>query len=284
MNHIKGATALLELRGEQQLDHEFGRSLFSQARAHIVSGCYQTRSAIPDIVIQLSRKTRDRSSNPVEALQPIIFKFCNLRAGKSFQPPLTQKRSTTRTIVACCTSIAEDLATWYDVLPPAFLPSKISATAGSSDTLLEDYHIYEDLWTACIANNYRTNCILVHETLIAQLDFLRVHYYHDENEATELDHRISHSRSIILSLINAICASVPNLLQSSFAAAGVALLWPLYVSGQISPRSAPLDDGTRSWIIGRLESIGTDIGVCQATMLAGILSKHIEVTDLLKDE
>jgi hypothetical protein len=283
LNHTKGATALLDLRGEEQLDSEFGRTLFIQARTQIISGCYQTRSPIPDIVVQLSQKCHDRSASPLEDLNLIVFQFCNIRAGTPFHPPTTQSESTTRATIARCTSIAQALADWHDGLPAAFLPSTVSAGSASSDILSEHYDIYEDIWTAGIANNYRANSILVHEALINQLDFLRNRYPYDLNEVLELEDQISHSRSTILSLIDAVCASVPSLLQSNFAAAGVGLLWTLYVSAQISPRAAPLHDATRSWIIGRLEKIGAEMGVRQATTLAGLLHKKVEVTELLKD-
>ncbi|RFU25708.1 hypothetical protein B7463_g10636, partial [Scytalidium lignicola] len=283
LNHIKGATALLDLRGEEQLNSEFGRALFIQARTQIISGCYQTRSPVPDIVVQLSRKCHERSSDPVEGLILIVFHFCSIRAQTPFCPPSTQAEVTTRATISRFTSISQALANWHDSLPAAFIPSTVFIGRASSETLSEYYYLYEDIWTAAIANNYRANSILVHEALISQLQFLRDHYTNDMDELLELEDQISHSCRTILSLIDAVCASVPSLLQSNFAAAGVGLLWVLYVCAQISPRTAPLHDATRSWIIGRLEKIGAEMGVRQATTLAGFLHKQIEVTDLLHD-
>jgi hypothetical protein len=283
LKHIKGATALLDLRGEEQLDSEFGRTLFIQARTQIISGCYQTRSPIPDIVVQLSKKCHDRSADLLEDLFLIVFHFCNIRAETPFHPPTTQSGSATRATISSCTSIAQALADWHDRLPAGLLPSTVSTGRTSSDILSEHCDIYEDIWTAGIANNYRATSILVHEALINQLAFLRDHYSHNLNDVLELEDQISHSRSTILSLIDAVCASVPSLLQSNLAAAGVGLLWTLYVAAQISPRAAPLHDATRSWIIGRLEKIGAEMGVRQATTLAGLLHKKVEVTELLKD-
>jgi hypothetical protein len=283
LKHIKGATALLELRGEEQLDTEFGCTLFTQARSQIISGCYQTRSPIPDIAIQLSRKFRNGRVDPLEDLNLIVIQFCNIRAVTSFHPPATQSESTTRATIGRYTSIAQALADWHDGLPATFSPSIVSTSSASSEILSEYYDVYEDIWTAGIANKYRTHSILVHEALINQLDFLRDRCLHDINEVWELEDQISHSRSTILFLITSVCASVPSLLLSNFAAAGVGLLWTLYVSAQISPRAAPLHDATRNWIIGRLEKIGAEMGVRQATMLAGLLQQKLEVTDLLVD-
>jgi hypothetical protein len=288
LNHIKGATALLELRGEEQLDSEFGRMLFIMTRTHTISGCYQTRSQIPDVVVQLSQRCRaqkyhDKSVHSLEDLVPIIFKFCNIRSALSFNPLLTQSESTTRTAISCFLSIAQALAKWNDRLSAAFVPSTISTSRASSEVLSEHFDVYDDIWTAGIVNNYRVNTILVHEALVSQLVFLRDHYCLDLHELLELEDQISHSRSMLLCLTDAVCASVPNLLQSNFAAAGVGLLWTLYVCAQISPRTAPLRAETRSWIIGRLEKIGAEMGVRQATMLAGILHQQVEVTDILTE-
>ncbi len=197
---------------------------------------------------------------------------------------MTQSESTTRTTIAHCTSVAKALADWYDRLPATFLPSSISAEDVDSNVPSDYYDVYEDVWTASSMNSYRTNCILVHEALINQLDFLRWRHPRDLNEPWSIEERISHSRGMILSLVDAVCASVHSLLQSDLAAAGVSLLWPLYVSAQISPRTAPVREATRAWLIGRLEQIGAGMGVCQGTMLAGLLSRKIEVTDALKDE
>jgi hypothetical protein len=198
---------------------------------------------------------------------------------------MTQLESTTREAVARWTSLAKAFAGWYGSLPAAFLPSSVSADSVSfnSDILSDHYDIYEDRWTAGIANNYRVNTILVHEALIHQLDFLRMRYPNDLNEILELEDRISQSRHTVLSLIDAICASVPDLLQSNIASAGVDLLWPLYVSGQISPRTAPVPDPTLTWIVGRLDRVDADLGVHQAAMLAELLRRKLEVTEVVKD-
>jgi hypothetical protein len=289
LNHIKGATVLLELRGEDQLDSEFRRILFTLTRTHIISGCYQTRSPIPDIVVQLSQKYRgqkcdDKSVHQLENLVPIIFDFCNIRSVTPFRPSKSQSEFTTRTVISSLSSMAHALAKWSDGIAAVFAPSIIPTESSDPNILSEHFEIYDDIWTAAYVNYYRTNNILVHEALISQLLFMRDNYRLDVDELLELEDQITQSRSIIMSLVDGVCASVPGLLQSELAAAGVNLLWALYVSAQISPKTAPVRVATRSWIIGRLEKIGTEMGVRQATTLAMILHQQGEVTDLLKDD
>ncbi|MCJ1326311.1 hypothetical protein MMC10_002975 [Thelotrema lepadinum] len=284
LNHIHGAAALLDLRGEEQLNTDLGRKLFTQTRTQIISACYQTRSPIPSVVIQLSQKIRNSSTDPVEGLVLICFDFVDIRARIPFHPPASQTECTTRATIGSYTSIAQALADWHDGIPAKYLPSTVSTDSASSELLSQTYDVYEDIWTAGIANNYRANSILVHEAMISQLYFLQHHYALDLTEALELDEQISRSRLVISSLIDKICASVPYLLQSQSAAAGVGLLWALYISAQIAPRSASLDDVARTWTIRCLDKIGTEMGVRQATTLAGFLRNKVEVTDLFKDE
>jgi hypothetical protein len=289
LNHIKGATALLELRGEEQLDSEFSRILFTLTRTHIISGCYQTRSPIPDIVVQLSQKHRtqkcdDKSVHQLDDLVPIIFDFCNIRSASPFRPSKSQSESTSRTVISSLSSIARALAKWSDGIATVFAPSIIPTKISNPDVLSEHFEIYDDIWTAAFVNYYRTNSILVHEALISQLLFMRDNYCLDLDELLELEGQIALSRSMIISLVDAVCASVPGLLKSDLAAAGVNLLWTLYVSAQISPQTAPLPVATRSWITGRLEKIGKEMGVRQATTLAMILHQQGEVTELLTDD
>ena len=280
LKHINGATALLELRGEAQLESEFGRTLFAQARTQIIAGCYQTRSPVPQVVVQLSEKCSSMSTDPLENLNSIAFRLCNLKAATSFHPPSTQSESTTRIIIARCTSIAEALTAWHAGLANTFHPTTVFNNNKFPDILSSYHDIYEDIWTGGINNNYRANSILVHETLINQLLFL-LDKSSNISEILSLKSQLSQVRATIIDLVDAVCASVPNLLQSHFAAAGVALLWPLYLSGQISQRTAPLPATTRAWIIGRLEKICKEMGVRQAGMLAGLLRQRIEVTELL---
>ena len=284
LKHVRGATALLDLRGEEQLDSGIGRALFIQTRTHIIAGCYQTKSPIPDVLTKLTQKSRNRSANLLDDLTLIVFQFCNVRAVSPFHPLKTQSEATTRAIIAGYTSIGQALTNWEDGLPSSFLSLTLPVSRASSDVLSEQYEVYEDIWTAGIINNYRANSILVHEALISQLSFLRDRYYHNLNEVLDLEDGISQSRRRILSLIESICASVPYLLHTSCAVAGIGLLVPLYVSAQISPQDAPMSHVTRGWMIGRLEKIGREMGVTQATMLAGLLRQQVEVTDLLKGE
>ena len=147
--------------------------------------------------------------------------------------------------------------------------------------LSEYYHVYDDVWTAAVVNNCNTNHMLVNEALIIQLSYLQDHFARDAAELVELNESITRARSTVINLVDEVCASVPHLLQSNMAAAGVGLLWALYVSAQISPRAASVHASTRGWIMNRLENIGAELGVRQATTLAGFLREGVKLSQVL---
>ncbi|KAF2806210.1 uncharacterized protein BDZ99DRAFT_573794 [Mytilinidion resinicola] len=285
LTHVKGATALLDLRGENQLDSEFGRALFTQARTQIITGCYQTKTSVPDVVVRLSLSQRcyyDRIIDPMGDIILSVSNFCNTKAEIPFNPPEYQSESITRATIARYTSITKAFANWDQSLADGFLPSIVTVPKATPDVLSDHYHVYSDIWIAGFTNNYRANSILVHEALISQLCFLQSRYAHDVNEILELEDQISHSRTIIFSDIEAVCASVPGLLQTKSAAAGVGLLWILYLSAQVSPGIVPVPEKTRCWIIGRLEKIGAEMGVRQASTLAALLRKELHLWTVLE--
>ena len=92
------------------------------------------------------------------------------------------------------------------------------------------------------------------------------------------------SRNLILDLAYDICASVPFILgatpsylyssRAPKAAAGMSLLWPLYVAAVIE-FPAP---GMRAWIITRFEWIGQTMGIKQAECVAQVLRTKKEIT------
>jgi hypothetical protein len=293
LEHIRGATALLELRGEDQLHSEFGRTLFVQTRAYIIAGCLQTRTVVPEVVDRLSEKgeeverslARQKSSTRLLGdMFYLVSRFSRLRTQKKFDPEPSQSELITRTLIAEYSTLAGQMSEWHQRLPTNFMPAGMRSGDPSTTMLSEHDYVYDDIWTAGVANNCSTTHILVNEALIVQLIHLRDHFFHNVIEHAELDVRISQARSTVTRLIDAVCASVPHLLQSDMAIAGVGLIWALYVAAQISPQAVPLDTSTRGWINGSLERIGKEMGVKQATTLARMLREGVEIEEMLASE
>lgn len=304
LKHIRGATALVELRGKKQLDNEIGRRLFAHVRTQIVNFCLVRRMPIPAAILELSGVHPaiggdDFQADPVTRLMAINAKICSLRARiGSF--PLSSLTESPESIISEALSIAADLNEWHASLPHDYFPSStIKIQSPTPEVYSDYYHIYRDRWTAGLMNHCRVILILVHEIILIQLKYIR-HPSPDELSAEAGYNPISlpsyasqiskSSQKTILDLIDLICASVPFYLDYEYcarpaathtesppprAAGGNALMWALYVCAQIYfVRSS-----TRAWIIGRLNKIGVEMGVQQANILAKFLLERKEITD-----
>lgn len=225
--------------------------------------------------------------------------LCKLRA--QVASPKCNLKSTA--IIAKALSIITEFERWHAELPASIRPSTFFLNKPTTEVLSDHYHRYCDLWASTIFNSYRTCSILCHEMIIHELSLLHQRYYGPGS--TNLDYdptgysesfpfiyvsQIHQSQRSILEFIDEICASVPfhlsyqgepeslqengssSPLPPPPAAGGNSVLWQLFAAGQINFCPKP----TRMWIIGRLQKIGTEMGVRQAMMLAKVLKMQQE--------
>jgi hypothetical protein len=311
LKHISGATALLELRGKQQLDTEIGRRLFAHLLTQIVNFCILRRKPIPSTVLELSGVCpaiyEGVPTDLATKIMAINAKLCSLRA-KIGHRPQTISPITAKSIISEALSIAADLDDWHIDLPQdRFSFTTVKMYSPTPEVYSDYYHVYRDLSSASLVNNSRVILILVHEIILTQLSYIRRQSPQEFNEqsgynrtslpsyADQIQRQIKSSQKTILDLIDLICASVPFLLDYEYcasamptqseplhprAAGGNAAMWPLYVSAEISF----VRNSTREWIIGRLNKIGGEMGVQQANTMVGFLLQRKEVTDVLMED
>jgi hypothetical protein len=302
LEHISGATTLLELRGKQQLDTAVGRSLFSYLCAQIGNFSNLRRKPIPSTILRLSEFQTDIAKK----LTAISARHSILRA-KIASYPSGPPAKCTESIISEALSIAADLQSWHSNLPPDYYPtSTVKISSPTPDVFSDYYHTYSDVLTATFMNNYRVILILLHEIILAQLSHVRssptdineqnsFNYAPTPSYIAQIERQVKRSQNAILNLIEQVCASVPFFLDYEYcirtthtlsephhprAAGGNAVMWPLYVCAQINFVQDPI----RTWIIGRLNKIGADMGVQQAKVMAKILLQRTEVTDVLEEE
>jgi hypothetical protein len=302
LEHISGATTLLELRGKQQLDTAVGRSLFTYLCAQIGNFSNLRRKPIPSTILRLSEFQTDIAKK----LTAISARHSILRA-KIASYPSGPPAKCTESIISEALSIAADLQSWHSNLPADYYPtSTVKTSSPTPDVFSDYYHTYSDLPTATFMNNYRVILILLHEIILAQLSHVRsspadINEQNSFNRAltpsyiAQIERQVKRSQNAILNLIEQVCASVPFFLDYEYcirtthtlsephhprAAGGNAVMWPLYVCAQINFVQDPI----RTWIIGRLNKIGADMGVQQAKVMAKILLQRTEVTDVLEEE
>ena len=310
LKHISGATALLELRGKQQLDTEVGRRLFAYLCTQIANFSVLRRQPIPPTILRLS-ESRPATSEGYQ--MDITKKFFAISARHSIlrakiaSSPSGTPATCTESVISEALSIAADLQNWHSNLPLEYYPTSTAKISSLTPEVFSDYyHIYSDVPTAMVMNNYLVLLILLHEMILIQSSHVRsspidineensFNYAPPPSYIAQIQRQVRRSQDAILNLIEQVCASVPFLLDYEYcmgvrrtlsephhprAAGGNAIMWPLYACAQVYF----VPNSTRAWIIGRLNKIGAEMGIQQAKVMAKILLQRTEITEVLAED
>jgi len=257
---------------------------------------------LPEEVNQLSEVLRNlaegregKAALPALKISDMVASFCNLRAAMVSTTCILSPE----TIVARALSIDAEFTAWRTALPPNLLYDTV--TQGEPDCTAHAgyYYIWPNLGFAVLHVTSWMILILIHGIVIQQIGLLRKEKANEPDEHIK-DHesQIQQSTTLILSLIEHICASVRYHVSlctpSSSArihsqsepssipcAASInAILKPLFVAGD----SSLCPPSTRAWIVEQLRNIGTNMGVKQALYLADGIVRRDSSSDLLLDD
>ncbi|RHZ59021.1 Zn(II)2Cys6 transcription factor [Aspergillus thermomutatus] len=299
-NHIRGAAAILELRGPEQVQNEEGLKLFIQLRFQIITSCLQLSVHVPPSVLEcapLGMFLRPQTEAYGDRLIYILGRLSNLRADVS-QKYMTDNQE----VLAAAYGIDAELLAWLASLPPDFSYSTVENPY--SDAAFKrlcrgilpynnQYHIYNDLWICHTWNQYRCARIIVCEIILSCLRRL-----FGKSAGTcapsELQSHCFRIRSLTRQLAADICASVPyhfgvgNTEKSQTGSvpineshtAGLVLLWPLVLAGATEGKNHPL----RKWGIDCLRLIGHGMGIDQALALIDVLESEAGVFEGVGDD
>lgn len=232
--------------------------------------CLQRRRVVPRMVLEW-RSGAEGCDSELKLMR-IIASLCSLRKDEK------EQKKDTSTILALAASIDANLADWVNDLPWEY--SYMTRTKGRADDFLCGYyHVYKSARKAAVWNTYRCARILVNDLILISLA--------PDSTPQALDNEQCRAAQALMNqLSNEICASVVFHLWGDYsvrnspytpkAAAGHALLWPLYLAGLFG-HTNPM----RSFVITQLEKIGDLMGIQQATSLANLLrmDKEIKVWD-----
>ncbi|KAJ5161914.1 hypothetical protein N7492_007306 [Penicillium capsulatum] len=282
-NHISGATALLDLRGTDQLNTEAGLRLFIHLRYQIIISCLQRDAPVPQSLIDCSKlamflRPGDAHSN---TLTMIIGKLSNLRADIKRGAFNTEQE-----IISAGSVIEAELVAWLAVLPPDF-SYETRGIKSPHDFLFQErcrglapyddqYHVYPGLFTANMWNQYRCARILISEILLSQLRQIS-----DASSLRSLSDEFRLEcqtlRATIRRLAVDICRSVPFHLcahiehspqcppPQSFLG-GLMLLWPMFLAAVVESPTHAL----RRYSVQCMKIIGHTMGMDQALALMDI--------------
>lgn len=196
------------------------------------------------------------------SLLKIIASLCTLRKDQK------EQKKDTSTILGLAASIDASFADWVNDLPWEY--SYMTRTEGRAEDLFCGYyHVYKSARKTAVWNTYRSARILVNVIILNSLA--------PDSTPQALDiKQCRAAQALINQLSGEICASVLFHLWGDYskrdssytprAAAGHALLWPLYLVGILGQ-----PDPMRSWAIAQLDKIGDVMGIQQAKSLANLL-------------
>ncbi|KAH8691338.1 Zn(II)2Cys6 transcription factor [Talaromyces proteolyticus] len=288
MKHIEGATKLLEWRGEDQLKSSRGSHLFRLMRGQIVTHDIFKESQTSPIVIDLSQKACDSGDGSVQYADQLaniniqLSRLCeNIRCGELADPAAR---------IGFALALDAEMEAWSSSVPCKWGFETITLPLESLNRMNSvfgiygnKYHIYKDLYSCGVWNNWRGARMVLHEIILNSCNLQEEVGGDTEPSAQLFGHSklAARSEAVMKVLIEDICASVPyhfgiSSNQSSMESvgtnepatvAGHILIWPLFLAADSIFASPDL----KIWVIMCLEKIGHGMGIGQALAMANLL-------------
>ncbi|ETN44405.1 uncharacterized protein HMPREF1541_10585 [Cyphellophora europaea CBS 101466] len=168
LEHIKAATALLELRGPKQFTRVRGAQLLVQVRSPILAACLQQRLVAPPAIVQatwqfetapIRDSLKSRYIASPASISEISLRLVNLRAAaKNLHKDIESVRR-------AALVIDNDLKAWREVVSPAWLYQTVESST-ADDTFGGKKQVYNIPWVAEVWNNWRALRIAVYQVVL----------------------------------------------------------------------------------------------------------------------
>ncbi|KAE8331008.1 hypothetical protein BDV39DRAFT_16314 [Aspergillus sergii] len=261
--HVRGAAALIEMRGAEQIKWIVGMRMFTHLRVQIIASCLHWRLSVPASIVNWSLQAmaeRSTADAKADELVDLVAHVARL---------LSQARmNLASNTVSSAATIDRYLLQWKHSLPPRWIYQTVRGPVGNRSPshlkfyYTQVYHVYPDLWACNIWNFYRSARILLNQLILntAEISYQAEHAQIRETVA-QLATEIAESVPFALRLVDNRVTEVPSL---DHCLGGFTILWPLYVAANTGPLGSTL----REWVVERLETIGNDMGIGQAQFMA----------------
>lgn len=230
-NHVAGVSALLNIRGTDQLETEFGRRLFQQARYQILVNCIAKGTPVPPILNALTEKVAHgdaEEARPLGMILDIMTRVCNSRVSMTSLSPSD--------VVARCEILDLEVASWPMCCPP--VPTYVA---------MKSYSSYSMAW-----NVYRCLRIIINGLILEHLP--------EQSWSTKIEKVL---------LITQMCSNIYTSAKAQIESATelrvcdtLPLVWPLTVAAIAQQRT------NDSSVIELLEYMGRVSGVRQCLCVA----------------
>ena len=207
-NHVKGAMALIRLRGRQQMQNQLGLQLLNQATASVVISSHRSKSEVPPELITLVARGLQHApeDDPSWSFRLISMRSANLRAaiekGDLCDPDV---------IIAAALELDHDFVAWSRTLPPSWQYESHFVDQANSNLVYEAcYHLYPVYGMAQGLNAWRVSRMVLNELVWEQVFRHHTSPFPRSQDYTTL---ISQVGSTLTTLCSDICASVPQYVE-----------------------------------------------------------------------
>lgn len=206
-SHIKGAMALIWLRGRQQMQSQLGLKILNQASAGAAISAHRSKAEVPPEIISLVAHGLQyaHKDDPSWSFRIISIRSANLRAAIK-----TGTLFDSDSIIAAAMGLDHDFVAWSRTLPPSWQFECHFVEECDPAVVYEGcYHLYSTHGMAQGMNAWRLNRLQLNELIWEQN--LRQHYspFRSRDHATLM----REIESTITGLCSDICATVPQYVE-----------------------------------------------------------------------
>ena len=207
-NHVKGAMALIRLRGRQQMQSQLGLKLVNQATASVAISFHRSKSEVPPELVTLVTHglLHAPKDDPSWSFRLISMRSANLRAaiekGSLCDPDV---------IIAAALDLDHDFMAWSRTLPPSWQYEIHFVDQANSNLVYEAcYHLYPVYGMAQGLNAWRVSRMVLNELVWEQVFRHHASPFPRSQDYTTL---MSQVGSTLTTLCSDICASVPQYIE-----------------------------------------------------------------------
>jgi hypothetical protein len=274
MSHVRGAMALVKLRGPEEFNTYVGRRLSMRLFTNTLISCVAANSPLPQELIELHHELQPYVSkgDPKFQVSTLVMKSADFRA------TVQQGLLSLPKMLSGAISLNNDFCSLFKKLAATWPIRKITVSSHSPMILEQHFDVYPDFFATQTYNAARIVCILVNS--LVRTRYLAMSTTKNYERST--DSIIDFATDTIDAMAREICASGPQFIIPSTTRSDSSgcqlqnqycytLLFPFYVAGV----SATPASGIRQWVIGQLRAVAT---AC-ANRMAGLVASVLESGD-----
>lgn len=289
--HIKGAAAVVKLRGPDQIKSGPGRRLLIYVSAYLMIACMNQGVPLPSHIVEYMTAAQELVGTPDPAfiVQDTMMHYTSLLA-----EVMQHKLEDRDVIIARSLALDAKLLEIATSVPPGWEYITVFTEEKSDHIFNGRYHVYQDYWMSQMWNSLRTLRIMIHEmirnTLLDGFSASPPFFSAAEHSA-----QFQISTDTMYEMQADILYSVPqhigyfpeggthfktlaeidqSMLPLIKMSGGAFLMWPLWLAGILDIAT----EEVRDFVKKNLDFVATTMGINQARILADIMMAKTGIT------